>query len=161
MQLDLDIADQGQNSWCWAAVTAAVLNHFEKTALRPCDVAGVFFNAEDCCDHPEDFDTLERLRDVLPVFGLLRFPERDALPDEEIAAELAADRPIPARVVFGNGRVHFVLITGLLANGNKIVLDPDGAVERELSDVDLRFRFPSADGPADGSWSNSYLVKPP
>ena len=159
MQINLEIDDQGQPNWCWAAVTAAVLNHFRRTNVKPCEVAAAFLGSTDCCDRPADFDQIQRLRDVLDHFGLLREPEQNALPDDDIRAELAAQRPVPARIVFGE-RVHFVLITGLLANRRKVVLDPDGPIERVLTDVEMRLAFPSSSGGEVGSWSNAYLLRP-
>jgi len=150
--LPISVEDQGQTNWCWAAVGAGISNFRRSTSYRPCDVATLFLKAPKCCGEPGIWNKSAELSAVLQQLDLLR-ASKPALELDELAVELQA-RPVAARIVFfGNGLVHFVLITGCSPDGRVVVQDPSGPAQYDLSMAEMTFSYPSG-----GVWRESYLV---
>lgn len=148
----LDVVDQGESNWCWASVTAAILNWRDGTHLQPCEVAGQVMG-QPCCQTPHAFNHLHELSDALDEYHLLRETRDHALDEQELADEVKHD-PVGARIVFQNGRVHFVVIIDVQQDGTVIVADPDGPQVHYLSHARMRFNYPGG-----GIWNESYLIQ--
>jgi hypothetical protein len=153
--LPVSVPHQGADFWCWAAVTAGVLQYRTGQTLQPCEVAQRTFPSLSCCADQEPCDRTNELEQVLNLFGLLRSPTvPGSLSPTQLIQEIVGRQvPVGVRIVFRAGPVHFVLITGLHDSGALVVQDPFGPVQHTLTWVDMANRYPG-----DGFWDETYLI---
>jgi hypothetical protein len=140
LRTPLKMEIQEENQWCWAAVAAAIHNRKagRAKALTQCQIAGKVKTQSDvhfACSNPAPFNEPESLEKALRTIGHLHNAGIGTAPFDEIEKEIAADRPICARIVWDrNGDrliegAHFVVIVGcgvVAKVPHVIVDDPHG-----------------------------------
>ncbi len=172
-ELDCPMEYQHQDAWCWAAVTAAVVNYYAGAgAVTQCAVASSVLGMPSCSGgpcvrwgHPLCNDEEYPLQGSLAHYGhFASYRPGPAVSDfqkqqikQVIMDEVAAGRPVCAQIDFGGGFLHFVLIRGFSffpGGGNVMVEDPQlGYSEPEI--LDLIYNYKST-----GTWINTYLTRP-
>jgi hypothetical protein len=155
----LSLPRQQQVEWCWAAIAVGVEKYFDPSStLRQCDIASSVTGNQCCglaggsvaCNQPE------KLQDALSSIGRLRAVLRRPLRFEEVQREIDAGRPVAARVEWGSGGAHFVLMDGyrILSSGARHVHVSDPL--NSPSEVDFDEFANQYHG--DGQWTGTYLV---
>lgn len=125
--LTITVDIQRADNWCWAATTAAVRNHFVawRNELTQCAVAGRRLGRDCCGAGAANCDVQSGL--TLPLHEQHCFGRTivGQIAFAEIAAEVAAGRPVCARVVWDEGRGdgHFVVIDGVSEATGEIALE--------------------------------------
>jgi hypothetical protein len=105
---------QTQTLWCWAAVTASVDAFLSRGAGRTqCAVANLTLGGTGCCRSPASCNRTAALEVALGRAGLLAAAYDRALEFHEVKAEIVADRPVCARIVWaGGGGLPIWLVRG-------------------------------------------------
>jgi hypothetical protein len=114
--------DRPNYNWCWAAVAAGVSAKYH-APIAQCDIAGRVLHKQ-CCpaNVGNGCNTEQLLEEALAkighpprVIGVLRF--------EDIVREIKEDRPIGIRIVWSNGKAHFVAISAYSKRNGEQKLD--------------------------------------
>jgi hypothetical protein len=160
----LHVDHQAKSQWCWAAVTAGVVNLYRPGRTDQDRVARHFLNAR----YPED--SAQYLEQVLAGESALRrsvifaeSPPTDADLEQMVRGEIDSGRPVCAEMTFPD-RTHYVAISGYLPStvGPVLlsVLDPeDEDPASSLRTVPLpEFR---ENYRQDALWSAAFLTRSP
>jgi Papain-like cysteine protease AvrRpt2 len=154
----LVVQDQLQSQWCWAACSTSV-SHFYDAASgwTQCTVVNAELGETGCCQ------TGSRARCNRPWYldraltrtGNLARRASGAAPLSRIRAELAAGRPVGARIGWTGGGGHFVMICGCLndATGMLEVRDPIYGTS-EISIASFASGYQGS-----GSWTHTYYTE--
>ena len=109
---------------CWAACCEMVLKYNNKNVPNLCNITSAVFKPEDCCSSPSSCDRTE-WPDV--AYGKLNFQclEFDQPFDTDaLSHEIRENgRPVQALLDY-DGTAHVVVIAGLYADNDLLVLDP-------------------------------------
>lgn len=106
---------QTQSNWCWAAVSAEVINVYRNKNLKDCDIASLVFG-QNCC-HPmignsyNYPNSIFNFHNIVKPYGLTA-KVYEQITWEEITFEIGNGRPVLIRVESEMGNGHFMLITG-------------------------------------------------
>jgi len=170
--LKIEVPDQEENNWCWAAVAVGIAKAYGDFSLTQCGVATLMFRddnpAPQCCaeDQRGVCDRQAALSEVLAIPDHVRLEE--VLPAQEftfIEDEINAGRPIAVGIqrLDSDGKEasgHFAVITGYLratgADGEstqEYVYFDDPLAKRGVRSFDS-FRLRS-----DGKWISAYKTK--
>ena len=155
------VPPQEQSNWCWCAVTLAVHRHYQPsdTTTTQCRVADRVLQRDDACRAPSDpqVNVTYYLERALGAFGHLR---GEALPHPlttpQVAHELHHDAPVGARIGWPGGGGHFVVIDGLLDDGERTRVALDDPIFGP-SEMDLRSCLAAYHG--SGRWTHSYRTR--
>lgn len=106
---------QTQSNWCWAAVSAEVINVFRNTNLKDCDIASSVFK-QNCCipsvgiknNYP---NSIFNFNDIVKPHGLIA-KVYEQITWEKITYEIGNGRPVLIRIESQWGNGHFLLLTG-------------------------------------------------
>jgi hypothetical protein len=174
---------QKQTKWCWAAVTASLLNFFDrergmtqcrvvkqclpKVAVCPIcrqDVVCPSCAEVDCCENGDKpacnrtYKLAEALDKMNVQFSRCNYP----ISIDEIREQIHQGLPVAVRIDWGDGRGHFVVITAVGpddSRGDKYtwlrIADPLNGDAATYNSYDTLKN--SYDG--DGQWSHTYLFK--
>lgn len=175
-KLEFEMQRQCHSSWCWAAVAASVANFYRPAPdISQCHLANIELHRDDCCSVDCQVDDVEfNQPHTLPLnrVGCLdRWVRDERASREQLRRELAAGRPVCARVVWsagdaGNGTpagigsagAHFVAIVGFLPGADRVAIeDPWLGPTRELSYDQFCTRYTDAHG----EWVDTYYTKAP
>ncbi|MDP3898982.1 MAG: papain-like cysteine protease family protein [Mesorhizobium sp.] len=153
---------QTESNWCWAAVSTSVSLYFDVSSKwSQCTVANSAWNRRDCCGSGSSgpcnqpwyldraltiVDCLSRMNSSLESFPIVQ-------------REIAATRPLCARIGWSSGGGHFVAIAGWQVTADGVdyyhVHDPIWGVQilpRHVFETAYR---------SNGSWTHSYFVRKP
>ena len=152
---------QQQSNWCWCAVALGVHQHYQASdTTTQCQAADRILQRDDACDTPANpqVNVPYYLERALAAFGHLR---GEALPQPltppQIAQELGRDAPIGTRIGWPGGGGHFVVIDGLLDDGERTRVAIDDPLFGP-TEMDLRSCLAAYHG--SGRWTHSYLTCP-
>lgn len=127
--LDLPRIAQLEDFWCWAACAQMVLEHFGSTERGQCEIAGLALS-KDCCSDSRRcnrrlFSTATKPPSVQHLYASLQITldhQADAASVAEVQAEISADRPVQAFLVWNSGNGHVVIIYGWIRISHQIEL---------------------------------------
>lgn len=111
--LNFPLDRQQQTNWCWAAVTTALVEYFDREPVSQCELVNKYYQRSDCCSPSMPCNKLESLEDVLSNENLL---ENDDIENkfslDTIKTILQGDvkRMVCIRVFNRIG--HFIAISG-------------------------------------------------
>lgn len=157
-QIELPFVMQLQelSNWCWAAVTSSVSQYFDpNSGWTQCAVASECLT-EPCCfstgacnqpwtlDHP--LTVTSNLNGAVFV---------GAAPKVVIASEINAGRPVCCHIDWGDGRGHFVALTGYNSGVDDVEVQ-DPLVGAAL----LPYKTFVSNYQEIGTWGFSYFTKP-
>lgn len=126
--LKMKVPPQKQTNWCWAATTVGVSQGYvppvaPDTGVKQCEVVNRRLGVGHCCNQPDGCNVQSGL--TLPLFeaGHHCVTYANKLTFDEIVAEIEAERPVCARVVWesGFGDGHFVVIFGFIKAEDEVV----------------------------------------
>jgi hypothetical protein len=154
----LQVENQKQSLWCWAAVATSVDHFFDHSSnSTQCKVASTVLGA-DCCTSQEPCNKAQRLQDALRVVGRLKRAIGETLTFEQIKAEIDDGRPVCARVAWRDGGGHFVIIADARVSAAGVQLLQ---IEDPLfADATIKYEtFRSAYQSGQGEWVGTFLVE--
>lgn len=169
MRFHLDL--QRKENWCWAAVTASIVNFLDKSkSLSQCEVVNHCFSRHaargkppDCCREGESkaCDQPFSLSDALEDMGLRVVRCNFPLTLRETRQQIESGVPVALRIEWNGGGAHFVVITAVgpeHADGEDStwirVADPNDQAASYIPFGKLRDKYKG-----DGRWTYSYLVR--
>lgn len=175
-KVEFEMQRQCHSSWCWAAVAASVSNFYRKPPdITQCRLANIELHREDCCSVDCNVDDVEfNQPHTLPLnrVGCLgRWVRDERATREQLQQELAAGRPVCARVLWSAGEVdnglpsgvggagaHFVTIVGYLPGADKVAIeDPWLGPTHEVGYDQFCTHYTDARG----KWIDTYYTKAP
>lgn len=159
--LDLDMQEQAQNNWCWAAVTSSVAEFYHDPQNYPqCSLANWAFNQESCCidGSTNACDQPFILTDALTHVGHLnqRYPRTLTLAEVTTQIDMNSGHPVALRIQWNNGGGHIVAIDAYNTDNDPSTItikDPWGP-QTSVVPFDS---FP-ADYNGGGTWTHSYTT---
>jgi hypothetical protein len=122
--MPINMPDQLESNWCWAAVTVGVKTFFSPgSAFTQCDVATSVLTGEgaihsiNCCANRELCNIPAFLQDALHFSGNLKGILSGPLPfsiapGPSVTGELNAGRPVGVRIQWPEGNGHFLVVDG-------------------------------------------------
>lgn len=154
--LNVQIEQQKQSNWCWAAVTAAWGNFLQGNhQLTQCSVVDQSFQRNNCCTDgsSENCNQPNELDLAMSAVGIVVTPIPSDVIFETLKEQIDEAKPIGVRVT-RNGSGHYMLITGYaIVDGKKMI-----QVENPNSESKL---IAFADFPqsiiSDYNWSHTYV----
>jgi hypothetical protein len=166
---------QEQTQWCWAAVAGGVDRSVAQASdIEQCHVAHKLLKFTDICRHKAVYNTPQSLKATLEAIQRLDQAYINQIASfEQIQAEIAARRPVCARIAWdplGTGfedGAHFVTIVGWEIRNNLRLLKvcdpwsgsvpegaPPDATPVEVSYDEFRIGYNDV-----GKWVATYFVK--
>src|SRR5580692_292588 len=139
-QLSLNMQQQKQDNWCWAAVATSIAQFLDNpTQWTQCALASTQLNQgnDGCCtdgDNPDTCDTIAHLETSLSLVGHRSPAQPNPSPGitgtDVIKQEIDDGRPLGVRIGWDDSldQGHFVLITGYddsTANFVVMINDPE------------------------------------
>jgi hypothetical protein len=122
--LSMTVPDQIKDEWCWAATCAGVREAFEQVAHDPCQLAGEVLNLT-CCSDPDICNRAMFLSVALERLGYFVSPIEEQLSFDEIAEQIAIDRPVCCFIDYGTTIGHFIVISAIDPSSESVgILDP-------------------------------------
>lgn len=119
--LDVNVPQQAQDNWCWAAVSVGIRRAYERAATLQCDVARRVLGRVCCPAGTNGGCNVQRT--LAPA--LLPYLEGPVLADdasrtfEFVKQQIDRGRPIAVRIAWSEaGSGHFVVISGYLDDGD-------------------------------------------
>jgi hypothetical protein len=175
-KIEFEMQPQCHSSWCWAAVAASVSTFYKEAAtFTQCHIANLELHRDDCCSVECHVDDVEFNRPhTLPLnrVGCLDQWVRDERATRtQLQQELAAGRPVCARVLWSSGEAgdelapgiggagaHFVTIVGYLPDLDKLAIeDPWLGPTREIGYEQFCTHYTDAGG----QWVDTYYTRAP
>ena len=160
-KLVMNIPNQEQDNWCWAAVAVGIGDFLLARQTQQCafasDVLGMASGA--CCGTqsggPCDKQWyLDRALSKVGCFERLDVPASFA----DVGTEIDDGHPLGVRIRWSNGSGHFVAITAYRTGGSGAqivtVQDPWGPKELDYEIGKLNGQY----GTSSGSWTHSYYT---
>lgn len=162
------------NNWCWAAVTSALLTHFDRPRRSQCQLVSEWKGRNSCLP-AEQIDEPASLDEILNgIAGIpARWNGRSFFRDPyaafvNICSEIDSGRPVPMTIAWrGAAAWHCVCAFGFTSIGDEPALwifDPwpawsgDGNVRlRTVASMRSYEQAPAADASV-GYWSEAYLL---
>ena len=167
---------QLQSDWCWAAMTASIVRHFDPdspwcqcklaTKVTQSRKASAKASAKECCSHPYTKDLARACNQPQFLDRALRLVGRLAGPPtagpltfSQIQKEILAGRPVCVRIGWARATVgHFTLIYGYTKSKRGeywlYVEDPlYGNSTWLYSEFCRNYQY------ADGRWSHTYPIR--
>jgi Papain-like cysteine protease AvrRpt2 len=156
LALPFTMQHQTQTEWCWAAVSVSVSQYFNpSSAWTQCGLVNAELGQSTCCqdgsspacNQPWYLDRALTRTGNLASFGsgASTFPA--------LVQEIAAARPLGARIAWSGGGGHFVVLTGYSGSDRVGVDDPwYGHSDYNFSAFTSRYQ-------GSGSWTHSYFTK--
>jgi len=139
--LDMELCEQEQNQWCWAATSQCVLRYYGDTDIEQCDIANYTrlvatwhdFGNNDCCVYPGgscnywnyNYNYDGAIDDILLNAGDVSVTVENLnyrISESDVADAFAEYRPMIIRTTPG-GSGHFIVLRGY-NNGNIYYMDP-------------------------------------
>ncbi|CAN7324124.1 hypothetical protein ELH58_10355 [Rhizobium ruizarguesonis] len=161
------IQRQEQTNWCWAAVSATVVQYYHnETYWKQCDIVTEALK-EDACFGDASAPHINKqweLDKALSIVGCLKMMTDKNVPEEVVFHEIAERRPLGARIHWKGGGGHFVVIRGWFIGEDDalwyVVEDPvkNGGGTRTMPAAKFEKAFGRL---GHGSWSHSYFVRDP
>lgn len=112
--LDVKEVPQEQSNWCWAASTAMVLNYYNSTNYKSCDIASKYFQTN-TCNNPSSYNRTNSMLNLKSIYNNegVYFEEYDAkFAWISIRDEIDKGNPLVIRVENSNGEGHDLVIFG-------------------------------------------------
>lgn len=106
---------QQRTNWCWAATAVSIRRYYQPASpLTQCALVCQTIGRNDCCNNPPVVacNVAGDLGLVLQALGHLQATVARPATLVEIAAQIAALRPLAVRVAWWNGGAHFMACTG-------------------------------------------------
>jgi hypothetical protein len=141
--LAVAVAPQEGRNWCWAACASAVSRFYDPgNEWTQCAVANATLSRTDCCEVPSSCDKIQEVKIALTRTGNLALGQNDPIAGAALRAQLGRGHPVVARVDFGKGRGHFVVIEGSLPAGFFRIRDPgdEGTLDMTLNTLLRRYK---------------------
>ncbi len=173
VRLAFERQQQCHSNWCWAAVTASISAYYdESSSFTQCAIANMELKRFDCCnskchDPSVEFNVMHVLGAPLNRVGCLDCCIRKgAASREQIMRELAAGRPICARIIWpdASGRAdgrnggHFVTIIGFDPTSDRLTIaDPWTGMKDDVGYNQLKCSY----GTLGGKWNDTYFTRKP
>jgi papain like cysteine protease AvrRpt2 len=181
--LSLNVPDQEQLNWCWAATTVGVSNFYNpplngEAGLTQCEVVNRRLGLENCCNDGNSFIPVGcniQSGLTLPLYEANhhRLTYANKLTFAEVVAEIENDAPVCVRVVWeqGFGDGHFAVIAGYVKDAaneidDVIIEDSYHGLSVHTFEAFRRFyrttvQTPEGDElPQEGFWTHSYYTQP-
>lgn len=162
--------EQCQSNWCWAAVAASIADFYDKpmAARKQCLVAKKFLNLNnsiDCCGPScktlDEDAPCNKERKILAVLYKQKCTDQGTefeIPKlSSVHDEIDASQPVCVRILWPEGKGHFVTITGYLSHSDVLLvedpLEPDDLIEISYDDLQVDY------DEAGGTWDQTYFTK--
>jgi len=130
---------QEQNQWCWAGVSACILNYY-CTPIQQCEIAEYtrnvatwhYFGNTDCCINPSlgcnywnyNWGSAGSIQDILVHFAnISNYGVGAALSQSDITSDIQSNKVFVIRWGWSTGGGHFTVGHGLIGN-NVYYMDP-------------------------------------
>jgi hypothetical protein len=163
-KLAINVSPQTQTNWCWAAVSSSISHFFNAaSSWSQCGVANSALHRTDCCGSgaadPSKCNQPWYLDQALAITGNLKLFVSSSLTFAQVKAEIALGAPIGSRVGWNGGGGHFQVICGWLetASGSEFIDVSDPI----YLNTQILFSSFASGYQSGGTWSHSYLTKPP
>jgi hypothetical protein len=156
--LNFDMQAQTQSNWCWAA-TATSVSHFywPWSGWTQCSVANGELGRGDCCNSPVPSPcnvpwyldrALTRTDNFVSITGPVDY--------QTVRTEIAAGRPVGARIGWSGGGGHFMVIYGCGRAAGIEYFNIDDPIYGKSEPTVSTF---SAAYQGTGSWTHTYFTK--
>jgi hypothetical protein len=155
----LDMQEQQEDQWCWAAVSVSVDRYFTKnqSPWTQCRIASDQLGGS-CCQNP-DSETCDQPWFLEKALGKMNRmpdgPRTGQLSFVEVCQQLAKGRPVCVRIAWRGNGAHFVAITGQMVTSSGVemlvVADPFWGTSMVSYDSFV------SDYLGAGQWTTSYL----
>jgi Papain-like cysteine protease AvrRpt2 len=157
VNIAFDIDSQQQDNWCWAAVSSSVsFFYLPISKWTQCEVATAEVGGK-CCAKPAPCNVAWSLESALNRTTNLASVTAKPMAVTAIQTELAAKRPVCARVEWKSKSAHFLGIKGHYQDKGLDILvltDPIYG-ESTMSALDLG----NGAYQGDGKWTHTYTTK--
>lgn len=160
---ELNMQQQTQSNWCWAATTVSITRFYESNStLTQCQLVNQHFGRTDCCTSPASgncnngSDTAAALR---LVGHLQQDPDGDlagTLTFAKVRQQIALGRPVQIRIDWDGGGAHAIALDGYAdSDGGEWVYGDDpgsgNAFIQTYSSFKTKYR-------TTGNWTRSRLT---
>lgn len=151
---------QTQSQWCWAAVSATVINHYNYYKVSPCEIASEAFDFN-CCKNEfacNNQNSILFIGNIIDDYAAAPTLISGTVSASTIKDELDNDDPLILRIESKFGG-HFIVIGGYTINrddfGNDelslMIQDPMWGYQ---INTDMIGKFVTYSSLVDGSWDN-------
>jgi hypothetical protein len=154
--LDVEVARQRQELWCWAACATAVSTFYDwASPWTQCSVANATLAMNTCCQGDPACVQTANVYEALEHTGNLLSRLAKPIARRRLVRQLRSGRPVVVRVQLELG--HFLVIDGYRSWGARRIRVHDPAYPRtvELTLADLRDAYD-----ARGLWTHTYETRP-
>lgn len=160
--LAVSVEPQAQTEWCWAAVALGVSEFFDPTTTwTQCRIVCTELQDDSCCADGSTTACNQpgSLEQALAITGNLQGAATPPLSQDEVAAELAAGRPVCARIGWRDGGAHFVAITAVDTATNRLLIQDPETKSADSRGSDWQYDAFRDNYRARGEWTNSFLTQ--
>jgi hypothetical protein len=158
--LNIKGVPQSQSQWCWAAVSAAVINHYNYYKTSDCKIASEAFKIN-CCSNPavcNNQNSIFFIQKIIDEYSASSKVLNGTITASNIKKELDNDNPLILRIESKYGG-HFIVIGGYSINRDKygneelslMIQDPMWGYQMQ---TDMIGKFISYKEMKNGSWDN-------
>lgn len=161
--LDLQIPDQDQTQWCWAAVATAVGRYYGKQVGTQCQFADSMLGRADCCTNGTSVACNKQwyLHKALAALECYSHYDDQAFDVAAVGQEIGEQRPVCLRVRLMSGSGHFVALSALSVDAAGVTLltlqDPFGPATETMPPARLSGGY----GPNKGVWTHTFFTVRP
>lgn len=138
-KLDFVIQSQEQSEWCWAALSASIVNFYAgNDSLKQCEVVKKVLGRSTCCEDGssdlcnQQFDIDSALRRL----GHLARAQGNQPDFRIVDAEIKAGRPVGVRILWSDGGGHAIVVYGVTDDRQVIIADPASANDEAIVPFD-------------------------
>jgi hypothetical protein len=154
--LDVDVPQQRQELWCWAACTTAVSSFYDPASpWTQCGVADATLAMTTCCQGDPDCVRTANVYEALAHTGNLLSRLAAPIGRRRLVRRLRSGQPVVVRVKLDLG--HFLVVDGYRSWGARRIRVHDPAYPRtvELTIDALRDAYDHH-----GMWTHTYETRP-
>jgi hypothetical protein len=154
--LDVDVAKQRRELWCWAACTTAVSRFYDPASpWTQCAVANATLTMTTCCDGDPGCVRTANVYEALAHTGNLLSRLAGPIGRRRLVRRLRSGQPVVVRVKLDLG--HFLVVDGYRSWGARRIRVHDPAYPRtvELTLDALRDGYDHH-----GMWTHTYETRP-
>lgn len=118
--LDIKGEAQSQSQWCWAAVSATVINHYNYYKINPCQIASEAFKTNCCLNEKEcnNQNSLLFISEIIEKYSAATTIVHGIVSASEIKNEIDKNNPMILRIE-SKFSGHFIVIGGYSINRDK------------------------------------------
>jgi len=153
--LELDMQEQSQTQWCWAACGASIGDYYHgQGTYSQCGVANLVQAKTTCCENPSGCNQPAKLDDALKAADSYQSMVSNSVSFDVLVAQIDANKPVGTRVGWYGGGGHFMAISGYNSKQPKKITIKDPWYGQSVMDYD---KYP-AQYNGGGNWTHTYYT---